>query len=222
MPPTDYTSLEPSYLSAAIYGLFTGVLLCLTFGTVFFALIQTSMERGYRSGIQIATGVVASDAFFVFTAIFGTSFLPQITHFDKGIGVIGIIFLVILGIKNFLKVPQLSLPSPPDDRAGRWRSRFKYFMKGVALNALNPINFMSWAAIATYLRTKGRYEVNEMILFFGMSLVGVLATQSAMAIYANRLRHLLTVKIMRYINIATGVVFLGVATKLLWEQFLKS
>ena len=79
---------------AALYGLIAGILLCLTFGTVFFALIQTSIERGYRSGVQIALGVVASDAFFIFTAIFGTAFLPQINHFDKWVGAVGIIFLV--------------------------------------------------------------------------------------------------------------------------------
>jgi L-lysine exporter family protein LysE/ArgO len=207
-------------LLAALYGLITGVLLCLTFGTVFFALIQTSVELGYRSGIQIALGVVVSDAFFCFTAIFGTSFLPQIDHFDKWIGAIGIVFLVILGVKNFFRVPTITPKTHTDNRSRR-RSHFKYFLKGVALNALNPINFMSWAAIATYLRTKGRYDLNEMILFFGMSLIGVFATQSALAIYAHRLRRLLTIRIMKYINITTGIVFLGVATKLLWEQFLK-
>jgi L-lysine exporter family protein LysE/ArgO len=207
-------------LLAALYGLITGILLCLTFGTVFFALIQTSVERGYRSGIQIALGVVASDAFFCFTAIFGTSFLPQIAHFDKWVGATGIVFLVILGVKNFFKVPTIAIKEYDDNRS-RHFANFKYFLKGGALNALNPINFMSWAAIATYLRTKGRYDLNEMVLFFGMSLVGVLTTQSALAIYAHRLRPLLTVRMMKYINITTGVVFLGVAAKLLWEQFLK-
>ncbi|MFN8346432.1 MAG: LysE family transporter [Spirosomataceae bacterium] len=205
---------------AALYGLITGILLCLTFGTVFFSLIQTSVERGYRTGIQIVLGVVASDAFFCFTAIFGTSFLPQIEHFDKWIGAAGIIFLSILGVKNFFKIPTVEVNREEDDRSRRF-VYFKYFLKGVALNALNPINFMSWAAIAAYLRTKGRYDLSEMILFFGMSLVGVFATQSALAIYAARLRRLLTVRVMRYINILTGIVFLIVAGKLLWEQFLK-
>lgn len=205
---------------AALYGLIAGVLLCLTFGTVFFALIQTSIEKGYRSGIQIALGVVASDAFFVFTAIFGTSFLPPIEHFDKWIGAVGIVFLVVLGIKNFLKQPTLAISQPLDDRSRR-RSHFKYFMKGVALNALNPVNFMSWAAIAAYLRTKGRYDLGEMILFFGMSLIGVGLTESALAVYAHRLRKFLTLRVMHYINVATGLVFVGVACKLLWEQFLK-
>jgi len=91
----------------------------------------------------------------------------------------------------------------------------------VALNALNPVNFMSWAAIATYLRTKGRYDLTEMIIFFSMSLIGVFGTQTALAVYAQRLRQFITVKRMKYVNVITGVVFLGVAAKLLWEQFLK-
>ncbi len=205
---------------AALYGLIAGILLCLTFGTVFFALIQTSIERGYRSGVQIALGVVASDAFFIFTAIFGTSFLPQINHFDKWVSAIGIVFLVILGIKNFFKIPSLE-PKPDGDDRSRRRSHLKYFFKGVALNALNPVNFMSWAAIATYLRTKGRYDLSEMILFFGMSLIGVGGTESALAIYAHRLRRMITVKVIHYINIATGLVFIAVALKLLWDGFLK-
>jgi L-lysine exporter family protein LysE/ArgO len=205
---------------AALYGLIAGILLCLTFGTVFFSLIQTSVERGYRSGIQIALGVVASDAFFCFTAIFGTAFLPQIDHFDQWIGAIGIVFLVILAIRNFMKVPTVEIKLYDDDRSRQFEN-FKYFLKGIALNALNPVNFMSWAAIATYLRTKGRYDLNEMILFFSMSLVGVFSTQSVLAKYAARLRRLLTVKVMHYINILTGIVFLAVAAKLLWEQFLK-
>jgi threonine/homoserine/homoserine lactone efflux protein len=205
---------------AALYGLIAGILLCLTFGTVFFSLIQTSVERGYRSGIQISLGVVASDAFFCFTAIFGTSFLPRIEHFNQWIGAAGIVFLAILGIKNFMKVPTIKVKQYDDDRSRRFEN-FKYFLKGLALNALNPVNFMSWADIAAYLRTKGRYDLNEMILFFGMSLIGVFITQSALAIYAHRLRSLLTIRVMRYINILTGVVFLVVAGKLLWEQFLK-
>lgn len=205
---------------AALYGLIAGILLCLTFGTVFFSLIQTSVERGYRSGIQIALGVVASDAFFCFTAIFGTAFLPQIEHFDQWIGAIGIVFLVILAINNFMKVPTVEIKQYDENQSRRFEN-FKYFLKGVALNALNPVNFMSWAAIAAYLRTKGRYDLNEMIMFFSMSLVGVFSTQSALAIYAARLRRLLTVRVMHYINILTGVVFLVVAGKLLWEQFLK-
>ena len=205
---------------ASIYGFFTGILLCLTFGTVFFALIQTSVQKGYQSGIRIAAGVVASDAFFVFCAVFGTSFLPQVTDFDKLMAAAGIIFLLILGIRNLFKTQDLHTENLPDDRSRRL-TYWKYFFKGVALNAFNPINFVSWVTIATYLRTTGRYDLNETLLFFGFSLVGVGLTEAALAVFAHRLRHFLTPRVVRVINVATGLVFLSVAGNLAWEQFLK-
>jgi L-lysine exporter family protein LysE/ArgO len=207
-------------LVAGLYGFFTGVLLCLTFGTVFFALIQTSIQRGYQSGVSIALGVVASDAFFVFCAIFGTSFLPQITDFNRWMAGAGIVFLLILGTRNLFKSPVLQQQPTLDDKS-RHFGHWKYFLKGVALNALNPINFVSWVTIATYLRTTGGYDLYETMLFFGFSLVGVGLTESALAVFAHRLRRFLTVPVVRIINVATGLVFVGVATNLIWTQFLK-
>lgn len=205
---------------ASLYGFFAGILLCLTFGTVFFALIQTSVQRGYQSGIAVAAGVVASDAFFVFCAVFGTSFLPQVTNFDKWMAAAGIIFLLILGCRNLFKTSELHTEELPDDKSRRL-TYWKYFFKGVALNALNPINFVSWVTIATYLRTTGRYDMNETMAFFGFSLVGVGLTEAALAIFAHRLRRFLTPRVVRVINVATGLVFVAVAANLLWEQFLK-
>ncbi|TAF23685.1 MAG: LysE family translocator [Runella slithyformis] len=207
-------------LVAGLYGFFTGVLLCLTFGTVFFALIQTSLQRGYQSGISIAMGVVASDAFFVFCAVFGTSFLPQVTGFNQWMAGAGIVFLLILGVRNLFKMPVLQTQAPLEYKSRRL-TRWKYFFKGVALNALNPINFVSWVTIATYLRTTGKYDLNEMLFFFGFSLVGVGLTEAALAIFAHRLRRFLTVRVVRIINVATGLVFMGVATNLIFTQFLK-
>ena len=207
-------------LIAGLYGFFTGLLLCLTFGTVFFALIQTSIQRGYSSGIGIAAGVVASDAFFVFCAVFGTSFLPQVSGFNKLMAAAGIVFLFILGVRNLFKTATLQPPKTLDDKTRR-RGHLKYFFKGVALNALNPINFVSWVTIATYLRTTGGYNLPQTIVFFGCSLVGVGITESALAVFAHRLRRFLTPKVVKIINLTTGIVFVGVAFNLIWTQFLK-
>ena len=207
-------------LIAGLYGFFTGLFLCLTFGTVFFALIQTSIQRGYSSGIGIAAGVVASDAFFVFCAVFGTSFLPQVSGFNKLMAAAGIVFLLILGVRNLFKTATLQPPQTPNDKTRR-RGHLKYFFKGVALNALNPINFVSWVTIATYLRTTGGYNLSQTIVFFGCSLVGVGITESALAVFAHRLRRFLTPKVVKIINLTTGIVFVGVAFNLIWTQFLK-
>ena len=203
----------------ALLGLLTGIFLCLTFGTVFFALIQTSVEKGYKYGINIAMGVVATDAFFVFCSIFGTSFLPQINGFDDWLTGIGIVFLVVLGILNLVK--KVKVQNNVIDIKTKI-SGWKYFLKGAFLNALNPINFVSWVTIATYLRTntKFNYELKDMVIFFSMSLVGVAITEVSLAVYADKLSKSLTPKTISSINKVTGVVFISIAAKLCWIQFL--
>lgn len=203
----------------AILGLLTGIVLCLTFGTVFFALIQTSVEKGYRFGIDIALGVVATDAFFVFCSIFGTSFLPHIEGFDNWLVGAGVIFLLILGVWNIVKEATVQKYADKSKRKSAWR----YFLKGAFLNALNPVNFISWVTIATFLRTntKFNYDLKDMIIFFSMSLVGVAFTESMLAVYAHKLSKQITPKTLSLINKITGVVFLIIAANLCWIQFLK-
>ena len=52
-------------------GIVTGLLFTLTFGTVFFSLIQTSVKRGINKAFYIAMGVLLSDATFIAIAVLG-------------------------------------------------------------------------------------------------------------------------------------------------------
>jgi len=53
-------------------GLITGLILTMSFGAGFFALVQTSITRGVRKGLLIALGAVISDAIYIFMALFAT------------------------------------------------------------------------------------------------------------------------------------------------------
>ncbi len=170
-------------LASLLYGLLTGVLLCLTFGTVFFSLVQSSVDNGYRSGVKIAFGVVVCDAIFVFFAIFGTALLPHVDNFEKWMSGAGVVFLLILGINNIVRnQPQLAYPKT---RIGNF---IFYFSTGFLLNGLNPVNFISWVTIATYIRSTLHYEFNQILLFFGASLLAVFITESGIALSAHKLK----------------------------------
>ena len=88
---------------AIFFGFLYGFLLCFTFGPVFFRLIQTSIDTGYKRGILIALGVTVADAILMFFAIFGTNFLPQLKYFDDVISVIGASILFTLGFISIFK-----------------------------------------------------------------------------------------------------------------------
>jgi L-lysine exporter family protein LysE/ArgO len=201
-------------VAALLYGFFTGVLLCFTFGTVFFSLVQNSVDNGYRSGIKIALGVVVCDAIFVFFAMFGTTLLPHIDNFEKWMAGAGVVFLSVLGINNILRnKPQIAYPKT------RFGNFIFYFSTGFLLNGLNPVNFISWVTIATYIRSTLHYNLSQVALFFLASLVAVFMTESGIALSAHRLKKIFTPNTVRIFNQITGVVFILIACQIAYSSF---
>lgn len=203
-------------IQALLYGTVTGIALCLTFGTVFFSLVQNSVDNGYKTGVKIALGVFVCDILFVFFAIFGTTFLPNVNGFQKWIAAAGVVFLLILGTSNFISgQPQIAYPK------SRFGNLLYYFTTGFLLNGLNPVNFITWVTIATYLRSNMHYNLDQLVVFFGASVVAVFIVECAIAIYAHRLKRLFTPKVARIFNKVTGVVFLLIACQIAYTNFWK-
>lgn len=202
-------------IAATFYGLLTGILLSLTFGTVFFSLVQNSVDNGYRSGMKIALGVVVCDAIFIFFAIFGTALLPHIDNFEKWMAGAGVIFLLILGINNLVR--QQTQIAYPKSKFGNF---IFYFSTGFLLNGLNPVNFISWVTIATYARSTLHYDLAQMLSFFAASLVAIFLVESAIALSAHRLKKVFTSTRIRIFNQITGVVFIGIACQIAYVVFM--
>ncbi|WP_025761666.1 LysE family translocator [Dyadobacter tibetensis] len=201
---------------ALLYGLLTGVGLCLTFGTVFFFLVQNSVDNGYRAGFKIAFGVFICDLIFVFFAIFGTSLLPDIPNFQQWTAGIGVIFLTVMGLSNIVRgQPVVAYPKT---RLGGF---IFYFSTGFLLNGLNPINFISWVTIASYLRKTLLYDMGQVILFFSASVIMVFLVECAIALSAHKLKKWFTPTFLSVFNKITGIVFVGIAMHLAYISFIK-
>jgi len=200
-------------IEAALYGFGTGILLCLTFGTVFFSLLQNSVDNGYRAGVKIAAGVVVCDSIFVICALFGTSFLPHIKGFEFYLTLLGVLLLLTMGIANLFKgAPRLAYPKT------RFGNFLYYFSTGFLLNAVNPINFITWVTLVAYLDKSLHYTFQERAVFLIASLVGIFSTESALAIFAHKLKRLFTPKVVLWFNRTTGIVFIGIALQLAWTR----
>ncbi|PWJ58909.1 threonine/homoserine/homoserine lactone efflux protein [Dyadobacter jejuensis] len=202
-------------LESLLYGVLTGVGLCLTFGTVFFSLVQNSVDNGYTAGFKIAFGVFVCDLLFVFFAIFGTSFLPDIPYFQQGMAAVGVLFLGAMGLSNLIgKKPEMAYPKT------RFGGFILYFSTGFLLNGLNPINFISWVTIATYIRTALQYTLYQEYAFFGASVVSIFVVECVIAIFSHKLKKWFTPRFLTLFNRLTGVVFVGIALQLAYSSFI--
>ena len=61
-------------IEAIISGIGFGLVLTFITGPVFFALIKTSIEKGFHAGLSLALGVVTSDMVFVGAILFGSQY----------------------------------------------------------------------------------------------------------------------------------------------------
>ena len=102
-------------LTTILIALATGFALAWGFGTVFFSLIQTGIEHGYRKAMNIAIGVVVSDAIMILIAVGGSSILTNvIKKYQPIVGFVGGFVLIILGIVTFFrKQKPVKLPQTP-------------------------------------------------------------------------------------------------------------
>ncbi len=203
-------------LGSLFYGILTGIGLCLTFGTVFFSLVQNSVDNGYQSGFKIAFGVFVCDILFVLFAIFGTAFLPDIPHFKEWMAGVGIVFLLTMGLGNIIKgQPSLAYPKT------RLGSFVFYFSTGFLLNGLNPINFISWVTIASYIRKNLHYDMSQVVLFFTASVITIFVVECIIAIFSHKLKRWFTPRFLTVFNKVTGVVFVLIAVQIGYNAFLK-
>ena len=203
-------------LEAVLLGFSSGAVMCLTLGTVFFSLIQNSVDNGYRSGMKISFGVIASDTLFIFFAVFGTSFLPHFEQFDTYLRCFSAVLLLLLGAQSvFRQAPRMAYPKT------RFGNFVYYFVTGFLLNALNPANFVIWVSVSAYLKGVMRYSLALEAWYFGASLVAIFATQLFISAFAHRLKRYFNDRLLTLINQLSGSVFMLAGTYLIYVQVTK-
>ena len=194
-------------------GIVTGLLFTLTFGTVFFSLIQTSVKRGFNKALYIALGVLLSDAFFIAVSLWGTSFVADEMHkYDMQIRIVGFVFLVVLGIRSIIKKEV----DHTNDTAPTERKGILYFIKGAMLNSINPMVLISWMGVVTYVETVIKFDYNNTLFYFMVVLATMLTTMIGIVYFAGKLRHVLSVKNMHRLNVFSGITFIIFAVVILW------
>lgn len=200
-------------LEAITLGFFTGVVLSFGFGSVFFALVQNSLDYGYMAGVKISLGVIFGDVIMIVIAYLGTSFLPDIPHFATYSRVFGSLLLVGLGVAQFSNTP------PPTQIQDFKLARFFYFFgKGFLLNVINPVNFISWMVVSATLKGY-KYDIYDETAFFTTCVVTIFAMESAFAIFADRIKSRLNNFTIQRIKYFSGIVFIGIGMKLIYDIF---
>jgi threonine/homoserine/homoserine lactone efflux protein len=195
-------------------GIVSGVVLAFLIGPVFFSIIQTSIERGFRSGVFVAIGVSLSDTFYISVCYLGVYQIFDRGNFREYLAYFGGIVLILFGIYYvFIKTKK---PVSYDHHQLEPTPPIRLVLKGFVINGLTPMVFIFWIGAVVAATTKFNYQSPGKAIPYFAAMVGtVFITDVIKAKLADKLRAVLTPKFIRNLNILVGILLMVFGARLI-------
>lgn len=200
-------------LETIISGVGLGIVLSFVTGPVFFALLKTSIERGFHAGMWLAAGVVVSDLIYVGLAVYGSSFIQFENRYRLPIGIAGSAVLTAIGCYYLFKKVKINY-----DNTTSTKRNTGYFLKGFLMCILNPSLLLYWVSVTSgIISVTGEIKAQQIIPFFGSILVTQFSMDTLKAYYANKLRYRIKENTIVLLNRVAGTLIIIFALKLIYN-----
>jgi threonine/homoserine/homoserine lactone efflux protein len=200
-------------MSIVLQGIKFGVVLAFLIGPVFFALLQTSIERGFWKGVLVAIGISLSDTLYVVVCYLGLAGLMDEARYRLPLAYAGGGILVAFGLYHLLVKSRRSIQAAglADEQ-----KTYRYILKGFVINGFSPMVPLFWLGTISVATVDLGYTTRtQFFTFFLALLVTVFFTDVIKAFLAGRLRPLFTPKVMMWLNVAVGLALMGFGLRLM-------
>ncbi|HFA50344.1 MAG TPA: LysE family translocator [Bacteroidetes bacterium] len=190
-------------------GIKFGLALSILVGPLLFALIQTSIEEGFRAGWMLGLGIWVSDLLFVAVTYFAISLVAAITKWDgleMTLGIVGGIILILFGTGSLLSRPPAI--KNMKNKAIRHHSYLSLWLKGFLLNTLNPFTFFFWIGVSGLVFTNQEPTDADALYFYGGLIGTLVVTDSTKAALAKAIRRWLKPHYILWLRRIVGAVFI--------------
>lgn len=188
-----------------------GLTLSFMIGPLFFSVVEATLDRGYRAGLAVASGIWISDILFILAVQKGLESmkaLVAIPGFRFWAGITGGLILVGFGVMTWFKGK-----ITPENRAAKEqqilakeKSVVGLWFRGLAINTINPGTLIFWLGTATGIVAPNGWSNTQISLFFG-AMMAVLITTDILKVYgAKYLRNWLTPGHILLVRRIIGVV----------------
>jgi len=203
-------------------GIKVGLILSFMIGPIFFALIQTSVEEGFRAGMVVALGIWVSDTSYVIGVYSGVSLLASIVNtprFALILGIAGSILLTIFGIVTLLTIPKglMTNTLPEHKRSSTYLS---LFIKGFLINTINPFTVFFWTSLMGTVVVKDSLNSAQASWFFGGVLGTIVVTDLFKVFLAKRIRYSLRPVHLLWLRRISGAALIAFGVVLLVRVLL--
>jgi threonine/homoserine/homoserine lactone efflux protein len=211
-----------------------GFLLSIMIGPVFFVLLETSITKGFKAALIFDAGVLLSDLFYIVISLFFAYQLKGLGDVKNNLilSVLGGTLFIAYGVYNlFFKQVKMGAEALDQDlldsedkaiKSNKNKDNSMLVLKGFMLNLLNPGVVIYWLAIiAKGFDLVAPYDSDaHIVIFIAIILITFFGIDCLKAYVANKIKPLVTVKLLRGLNILIGIIFLGTGIFLILRQLL--
>jgi threonine/homoserine/homoserine lactone efflux protein len=211
-----------------------GFLLSIMIGPVFFVLLEISITKGFKSALIFDLGVLLSDLFYIVISLFFAYQLKGLgdVRNNLALSILGGSLFIAFGVYNlFFKKVRLApidlnheLIDVPEQQVKpkRKKDNTMLVLKGFTLNLLNPGVVIYWLAIiAKGFDLVAKYESDIHIsIYLAIILITFFGIDCLKAYVANKLKPLVTVNLLKALNLLIGVIFSGTGVFLILRQLI--
>ena len=199
-------------ISAFWNGILGGLMLAILVGPVFFALMQTTIEKGFFHGVFLALGIVMSDTLYFFLCYLGISQVVDNPKMEAYLAFGGGIIMVVFGLVYIFK-PIASKGVKQRHEEASKTTMAREVVKGFLLNGINPGVLIFWIGIIATISATPSGSTREGMLVFALGILTTVFTTDILKAYlANKLSRLVTPKFMRMMNrmVGSGLFAFGI------------
>ena len=202
---------------AILLGIGAGIISSFLTGPVFFAMIKTSIEKGFKAGFSLAVGVIISDVILIGIVLFGSQFFEYKSSFDKYVGLIGGLFLLAVGIYYLFSKISIHYNSNTLQKV----SKRGYLLKGFLMCILTPSTLMFWIIVSGIISVKLNNMLNEKLVCFFIAMATQLSIDGAKSFYSSKLRYRIKEDALKKLNKIAGIVIILFAIWMIIKTYLK-
>lgn len=188
-------------------GIILGITLAVLLGPALFALVQTSIHRGFRAGMRLAFGIFLSDLTLVFLSFIGALQIVSTGSNRLIFGIVAGFILIVYGIFTFYKTTKLNGNGAPEN--SNKASWFTLIAKGYFLNIANPFVWLFWMSVTVGVTSSYGDNTQQAVSFFAGALLTVFTTDLVKAYVAKRIKTLLNASNIKHINRIVGILLFG-------------
>lgn len=195
---------------AIFVGLLTGFLMCIPIGPLNVWVMQTVIKKSTLAALLVALGGSIMDVIYFYAILSGLSFISIPEGWITPLKTVGIVLIIILGIKELMSRPSANDLESPKKKVSI-QGMGGYFLLGVIIYTSNPTLIITMSGLGTFIKSLGLMEFNQFnIILLSTSLgLGSFLWFAFLSFFVRKYQDTIRGKYLKRFSTISGVLMIG-------------